>query len=459
MDGLALQSVQTFSFEKIVLKILQVTYCFYPDPVGGVEVYVESLAKQLNKTGTTNIIAAPAKSEEEYEINGLKVKRYVVGKDIQDLGELYGEGDPVSAESFGRILDKEKPNVVHFHALTRGVSLLAIHEAKKRKIQVMFTYHTATVGCPRGTLLRWGQKQCDGQLRLHTCSRCMLHGIGIDFWVAFLIGSLPSFVGKIIRRAGFKGKVWTALRMTELMQSRVKNFRLFIKTVDHFIVMNEWAGQVLQENGCSSKKISLIPHGIPQGLAVNVAQKREDSLDARLRVAFFGRISREKGLHVILEALLLDPALNIQLDVYGVFQGGRESVYAKQILTMAQRDSRVLFCEPVPSGDVRATLSKYDLLAVPSQCLETGPLVVLEAFAAGIPVIGSNLGGVAEKVQDGIDGCLVKQFSSPDAWEKALKQFFQKPELLEQFRSQIRKPTTMEQVAQQTRLRYESILN
>ncbi len=53
------------------------------------------------------------------------------------------------------------------------------------------------------------------------------------------------------------------------------------------------------------------------------------------------------------------------------------------------------------------TLASYDATVVPSQWLETGPLIVLESFAAGTPVIGSNLGGVAELVSHDRDGWLV----------------------------------------------------
>jgi glycosyltransferase involved in cell wall biosynthesis len=56
-----------------------------------------------------------------------------------------------------------------------------------------------------------------------------------------------------------------------------------------------------------------------------------------------------------------------------------------------------------------SSMAPYDLvdiLAVPSTCYETGPFVVLEAHAAGIPVVGSNLGGIAERVTPGRDGLL-----------------------------------------------------
>jgi glycosyltransferase involved in cell wall biosynthesis len=53
--------------------------------------------------------------------------------------------------------------------------------------------------------------------------------------------------------------------------------------------------------------------------------------------------------------------------------------------------------------------------------METGPLVVLEAFAAGVPVIGSALGGIADKVADGVNGILVRPADSVLSWTASLK--------------------------------------
>jgi glycosyltransferase involved in cell wall biosynthesis len=62
----------------------------------------------------------------------------------------------------------------------------------------------------------------------------------------------------------------------------------------------------------------------------------------------------------------------------------------------------------------------FDLNAVPSLWLETGPLVVLEAKAAGLPIIGSRLGGIAELVREPEDGMLVPP-GDVMAWARAIK--------------------------------------
>ena len=101
-----------------------------------------------------------------------------------------------------------------------------------------------------------------------------------------------------------------------------------------------------------------------------------------------------------------------------------------------------------------AALAQHDVLAVPSQCLETGPLVVLEAFAAGTPVIGANLGGIAELVTDGVDGLLVE----PAAWATTLQRCATDRDLLPRLRAGIRPPRTMATVADEMLALYETAL-
>ena len=116
------------------------------------------------------------------------------------------------------------------------------------------------------------------------------------------------------------------------------------------------------------------------------------------------------------------------------------------------------FLEPVPAEQVAETLSNYDLLAVPSQCLETGPLVVLEAFAAGLPVLGSDLGGIVELVEDGVNGLLVGPYASVDAWAGAFETLVRSPELRGRLASGVRPPRGMDDVAREMLGVYNGVL-
>src|SRR5439155_619642 len=115
--------------------------------------------------------------------------------------------------------------------------------------------------------------------------------------------------------------------------------------------------------------------------------------------------------------------------------------------TLAASDKRIDFHAPVPVTKVASTLRQCDVLAVPSQWLETGPLVVLEAFAANVPVLGSRLGGIAELVRNGFDGILVEA-SNIDEWAATLKRLSQEMSLVERLKANIRPPRTMANVAE-----------
>jgi glycosyltransferase involved in cell wall biosynthesis len=102
-------------------------------------------------------------------------------------------------------------------------------------------------------------------------------------------------------------------------------------------------------------------------------------------------------------------------------------------------------------------LRSYDLLAVPSQGLETGPLVVLEAFAAGVPVIGSRLGSIAEIVRDEVDGVLVPN-ATAEGWAHALRRFSEDRGLIERLRTAVHPPRTMSTVAKEMATLYRQTL-
>lgn len=439
------------------MKVIQIPYCYYPDPLGGTEVYVESLSHHLQKRGISVVVAAPSESNDSFIHKNLPVRKFKVGP-VKDPRDLYGEGDEQAAEEFMRILDQEKPNLIHLHALTRGASLKLVREAQSRKIPVIFTYHTPTVSCQRGTLLRWGKEVCDGVLRLHTCSRCTLHGLGLDRLSATLMGSLPPSVGQMIGNMGINGKAGTVFRMSELIALRHRTVLNLMSMVSHIIAPAEWVKKLLILNGVPPEKISLSRQGLcHEDLVLGKVPIEVKESKSGLKIAFMGRLDPTKGLHLLIQAVKEIPDLGLTLDIYGVVQGKSGDTYEKKIYFLAENDSRIQFHAPVPAEEVVPTLKNFDLLAVPSQWLETGPMVILEAFAAGIPVIGSNLGGIAETVKDGVNGRLIEA-SSVQAWRDALITLHKDRLLLSSLRANVLPPKKMEDVTKEMALCYEQLI-
>jgi glycosyltransferase involved in cell wall biosynthesis len=444
------------------LKVIQVPFCFYPDAVGGTEVYVASLARLLrDEHGCEVLIAAPGAQSYGYKHEDLRVGRFAVSPEVGDVSELYGDGDELAAREFEKILDEEQPDVVHLHAFTRGVSLKVLRKAKARGVAIVFTYHTSTVTCTRGTMMKWGSVPSDGVMLGRRCTACTLHGLGVNRVAAEITASIPRPIRNLLAKTRKSGGVWTALRMRELVEKRHDATRAFLAEVDHIVAVCEWVRDALVRNSVPENKITLCRQGIDQKSEVRGQRSEITELERAkstnlpterfsnerpLRLVYLGRFDPTKGVHVLIEALRLDISLPVTLDIYGVQQGESGTAYAARLTKLAGAEPRVRFCSAVPAHQVVGTLSQYDMLAVPSQWLETGPLVVLEAFAAGVPVLGSNLGGIAELVDDGVNGLLIRSFRTKD-WYSALERIVGNPKLLADWGKNLGTPRTMDQVA------------
>ena len=414
---------------------------------------MQNLAQAQTRQGAEVAIAAPGPANQQYSVDGLEVHRYQSGVDI-DLREIYGERDPIAANAFLQVLERTRPDLVHLHAFTTGISVQVARLAKRTGSPVVFTYHTPTVSCQRRTLLRWGTELCHGRMDVRMCAACFLQSQGLKRGVAGLVSRTPPAVGRTIGNAGLSGGLWTMLRMTELVTLRHQAARNFMEEVDQIISLCSWSTEVLLENGVPGEKILLCRHGVIPGEVTAKAPRHFRNPQEPCRIVFLGRVDPVKGLDVLIRAITGDPDLAVMLDIYGVTQGWE--AYREQLQKLC--DSRIRFRDPVSAQRIVEELSHYDVLAVPSQGLETGPLVILEAFAAGIPVIGSDLGGIRELVRQEIDGILVEP-GSVTAWTAALRRLTREPDLLPRLQNGVKPPRTMDTVATDMLSLYEHLLS
>jgi glycosyltransferase involved in cell wall biosynthesis len=373
------------------------------------------------------------------------VRRFGVQPSVRDIQELYGHGDAQAAGTFGRILDEERPDIVHLHAMTRAISLRLVREAEARGIGVVFTYHTPTVSCQRGTLMRWGREVCDGRLDRRACSACTLHGLGLTRAASRVLAHIPPVVNRALGRVGASGGVWTALRTTGLIERHQATLRTLLEEVRQIVVLCDWTRDVLLRNGVPAEKITLSRHGVARAGGAGPEGRPEVS-SRPLRVAFLGRLDPTKGPDTLIRALRALPGRSVEADLYGIAELNGAGRYLAELRRQADGDPRIRLLPALPHDDMLQHLPSYHVVAVPSRWLETGPLVVLEAFAAGVPVIGSRLGGIAELIRDGVDGVLLEA-GSVTAWIEGIRRLDDDRAMLERLRRGVRPPRTMDDVA------------
>jgi len=138
-----------------------------------------------------------------------------------------------------------------------------------------------------------------------------------------------------------------------------------------------------------ASRLVVVPYGVDH------ATLRDSPHRDGVRFGYVGTIRPHKGLHVLVEALKNAGAAGASLDIWGDPQTDVE--YTQRLRAMA-RGASIVFKGPFRHDHLDDVLSNIDVLVVPSLWAETGPLVVLEAFATGVPVIGSDLGGIRERI-------------------------------------------------------------
>ncbi len=441
------------------MKVLHLPFCYFPDLAGGTETYVAALVRELGALGVECAVAAPAAEDSVYEHEGVSVHRFAVNPGGLTLDELYGEGDHHAERRFDKILGRVRPDVVNLHALTSAVSLRAAHAAKAHGAALVFTYHTPTVSCPRGTLLRFGAEICDGDLEAAPCTECVLHGRGMNRLSARVASCAPHAAGAALGALGLAGGPWTALRMSQLVALRHRCFKELMEAADRVVAVCEWVRELLERNDVPPEKITVSRQGFggapPQDREAPKTERRGPGNP--LQIAFLGRLHATKRIGLLVEAILRDPGLPLRLDIFGLAQDGEGERLRAEIEAKSRDDERIRLREPLAPANVPRVLAGYDVVAIPSQCLETGPLVVYEAFAAGIPVVGSDLGGIRELVRRDTDGLLVPH-ASVDAWTAALRRLATEEGLLARLRAGVRPPRTMREAAEEMSGVYEGVL-
>jgi glycosyltransferase involved in cell wall biosynthesis len=391
---------------------LRVVHCvgfYFPDQVGGSEVYVRDLATALAKRGVeSSIIAATDGAGREYAWEGIPVFRY-----------------PAHADTtyFQNLVRGLEPDVFHLHSWTTGAGIEHLRQVAELKIPSVVTLHVPAAICMRGTVLLEGRTACDGRIYEQRCAYCWAEGRGVPAPAARLLARLPKWTPPAWTARSPLRRAATLVSARAMAGNQAKQLHEIARLSGRIVVPSRWMYAALRSNGLAADKLLL--SGQAAGEAFGRDRRAPPGQGGRgFAIGFVGRLDAYKGVQTLVEAVSLLPAAR---ELRLIIAGSTDEPENRRLIEQsAQRDSRIELLGALPHDRIPAFLETLDVLAVPSHCQETGPIVVLEAHAMGVPVMGADLGGIAERIRDGVDGWLLP-FDDPRAWAVAMQQAVTNP--------------------------------
>jgi len=439
------------------MKVLQVLNHFLPNKIAGTEVYTWALCKQLQLQDIEVKIVIPNYGKTEtsnYVYDGLFVYQYAEPSKV-DRSLIMGLRTPDGLIHFEEFIRKEQPNIIHFHELagSNGITLKHVEVAKQSSAKVIMTLHLVGYSCKTGTLSYLKKSACDGVMDLQKCSNCHLHSTGHGK-IAGPLTSISSLLYNFsINPTYLQNKVGTALGTVSIISKLMEDLHFLVSQCDYIVSVTDWYQKVLLANGVNESKIKIIKQGLPFAHRQVISVERK--LHTPLKLVFLGRINKSKGLHLLIKALNdIDPNL-VELSIFG---NSDDVLYESTLKAETAFKTNISWNGKLNQQDVIINLGQHDILCLCSTLSEMSALVIQEAFAAGIPVIASNVYGNAEQICHNYNGLLFDFNNVQDLREQILR-CINEPGLLQELSDNIKPPRLFKEVCNEYLNLYRNLMN
>ena len=278
-----------------------------------------------------------------------------------------------AARMAGEMGRRDGPALAHLHNIYHQLSPSVIDAFVRAGVPVVQTLHDYKLVCPAYLLLTEGAacERCrGGRYWQATRHRCLL-----DSYAASLVATTEAFWH---RARGTYGRVARFLCPSRFLLEKVASF------------------------GVPPERLVHLPYFIPLE-RYRPAPVPVRAVGEPVTGVFVGRLSREKGVATLLEAMAILPPGTMRLEILG------EGPLRGELEEKARRvcpDGRILFLGYRAGEALHETIRGASFVVVPSEWYENLPFAVLEPFALGRPVVGARIGGIPELVRDGETGRL-----------------------------------------------------
>jgi glycosyltransferase involved in cell wall biosynthesis len=410
------------------VKVLMPVHFFLPEHSAGTEVYTYNLARALIARGhdvqvfcSEKALSRRSYALHERDVDGLRVHVMVNNLDYDRFSETFA--NPRAEGAYQRVLQSMKPDIVHVQHLML-LSLGIPRMSRMAGARVVMTLNDFWLYCVRfGQLLLPNGHLCDGP-NLHDCESCLqdftfsqgkpekavirmlqvtreLSGVDLAplvYWAQDRSRLLKKRRQKTGSRSAKAGAVEN---LRDELQHRIRKVNLLIEQVDLFLSPSNTVAERVIEWGIPRAKVKVSRYGIDTKPFDHALP--DERPDGKVTFGFVGTLAPHKGVHVLLDAMRRLPREQCRLLVFGSDQ--HYSEYGRMLRDMAE-GLDVTFCGAMDRSRIGKAFAAIDCLIMPSLWLENSPVVIQEAFAAGVPVIASGQGGMAELIDDGRSGRL-----------------------------------------------------
>jgi glycosyltransferase involved in cell wall biosynthesis len=441
------------------MNILMVVHQFLPRHLAGSEVYTYRLAQALRARGhRVHIFCTEIRPERpQYELtrgefHGIPCFEAVHNRIFPSFRHSYR--DPEMERLFGRVLDEAGPDIMHIqHLYLHSIGYIDI--ARRRGVPILYTLHEYMLMCLNsGLLLRPGARLCDGPEPAE-CARCA--AVAYPFLpVERRLARLPGLLQRLATRALGLAKITAGGNGSEhLYQAAVRLRRsevlAALAKVDLFVSPSRFLRNRFVSDGM------IPPHRIvysDYGFFVEPFVNLRRSTSRTLRVGYVGTIAEYKGVHLIVDAFRDIHDHGIECRIYGDLDVFPD--YRRRLLEHGTPPA-LRYMGAVSNDKLADVLADLDLLIVPSVWPENSPLTIHEAYLAGLPVLTSNCGGMAELVEDGRTGLYFRVGDAADLRHQLLR-VLHEPTLLERLSRKRVRVKTIDEDAAQMEQRYHALV-
>lgn len=431
------------------LRILYVVHGFPPQDLAGTEVHTLNVARGAaargHRVAVFHRVSAPDQPSyrvDAGEFEGLSVYRMVNDFRYRGVEDTY-ENREVE-QRFLEVLEREQPDVVHFqHCLHTSVSLVSLCEG--RGVPTVVTLNDFWFICPTVQMILPDRSLCRPRRAGLTCVRCARRESRAVRLGQALVGALgpcarigPAIYSRLAAR--FPSLRRDVLEDARALMRRPAVTRGHLRRAGRVLAPSRFLRRQYLAFGLDAEQIIYQRYGID---VERFAATTRTPRSGPLRVGFIGSFVWYKGLHTLLEAFRGIRADQAHLSVYGNPDAPPEvRDYAAECRRIAD-GAPVDFAGPLPQSELSRAHANLDVLVVPSLWYENSPLVILEAQAARTPVVTSDLGGMAEMVEDGVTGRLFPRGDAA-ALRRCLLELADDPGRVEAMATRIRVPKGIE---------------